>query len=487
MSAVSSESHGIDIIRAEQEKERGNEFFKQSKYPEAMAAYSSAMELNPRSAVYLHNRAFCALRMDEFGLCISDCTRAIEIDDTYVKAYFRRGCALFALGKHEEALPDLRKCAKLAPQDAAARARLAECDRVVKEKRFLAAIASGEDAGTKAIWEKIDPSSCAPDSKYDGPRIPEGGVDGAFCAALVAHLRAEKRLHVHYVMRILLAMKDLLDRTPTVVDVPVPSGTSITVCGDVHGQYYDLLNIFELNGPPSETNPYLFNGDFVDRGSFSVEVILTLFAYKLAYPEHMHLNRGNHESRNMSKMYGFEGETKAKYSMAIAEAFSEVFCLLPLCAVLERKIFVVHGGLFVNDGVTLADLRKVDRKREPPDSGLMSEMLWSDPQTWPGRAPSKRGVGCSFGPDVTKDFLRDNNLEMVVRSHEVKPEGFEVTHDGHLVTIFSAPNYCDTVGNKGAFIRFTGPDMKPNYTSFAAVPHPAVPPLAYANSLFSFQ
>ncbi|GFS45460.1 protein phosphatase 5.2 [Actinidia rufa] len=223
--------------------------------------------------------------------------------------------------------------------------------------------------------------------------------------------------------------------------------------------YYDLLNIFELNGLPSEDNPYLFNGDFVDRGSFSVEVILTLFAFKCMSPS-----------------------VRSKLSEIFVELFAEVFCCLPLAHVINEKVFVVHGGLFSVDGVKLSDIRAIDRFCEPPEEGLMCEVLWSDPQPQPGRGPSKRGVGLSFGGDVTKKFLQENNLDLVVRSHEVKDEGFEIEHDGKLITVFSAPNYCDQMGNKGAFIRFEAPDMKPNIVTFAAVPHPDVKPMAYANN-----
>lgn len=125
--------------------------------------------------------------------------------------------------------------------------------------------------------------------------------------------------------------------------------------------------------------------------------------------------------------------------------FSEVFCLLPLAHVLNNRVLVVHGGLFSTDGVTLDDIRKIDRRQEPPDSGMMSELLWSDPQPMPGRAPSKRGVGVGFGPDVTERFLSSNGLELLVRSHEVKDEGYYVEANGKCITIFSAPNYCDQV------------------------------------------
>jgi serine/threonine-protein phosphatase 5 len=125
------------------------------------------------------------------------------------------------------------------------------------------------------------------------------------------------------------------------------------VCGDVHGQYYDLLNIFKINGNPSKTNRYLFNGDFIDRGSFSVEVIICLLAWKALYPEHFFMSRGNHESRNLNKMYGFEGEVKHKYDIKTYELFSELFCFLPIAHCINRKIFITHGGLFAKDGVKL--------------------------------------------------------------------------------------------------------------------------------------
>merc|ERR1719230_790392 len=268
-------------------------------------------------------------------------------------------------------------------------------------------------------------------------------------------------------------------------DVEVPESGEITVCGDVHGQYYDLLNIWSKNGLPSEANPYLFNGDFVDRGSFSLEVILALFSWKLCYPKGVHLARGNHETKNMNKLYGFEGEVTKKYDEGLYDLFCEAFCLLPLCHCINRKVFVVHGGLFSKDGVTLDDIRKVNRIQEPPDEGLMTEMLWSDPRPGTGRIASKRGVGVAFGQDVTENFLKTNGLKLVIRSHEMKEEGYEMEHDGKLITIFSAPNYCDQMGNKGAFIKLDGKTLTPKYTSFAAVPHPPVRPMQYANPMLS--
>ena len=142
----------------------------------------------------------------------------------------------------------------------------------------------------------------------------------------------------------------------------------------------------------------------------------------------------------------------------------------------------MHGGLFSRDDVTLEDIRKIDRFCEPPDEGIMSEIMWSDPQAAPGRLPSKRGVGLSFGPDVTADFLKRNGLKLIVRSHELKEAGYEVEQDGQLVTVFSAPNYCDQMGNKGALLRFTS-EMEYSVHQFDAVPPPPVHAMAYAGHM----
>ncbi len=137
------------------------------------------------------------------------------------------------------------------------------------------------------------------------------------------------------------------------------------------------------------------------------------------------------------------------------QLFCFTFCHLPLCHVLADEVFIVHGGLFSKDNVKLSDIEGEDRIREPPEAGLLVDMLWSDPHPAPsGRFPSKRGVGCQFGASVTKNFLEGNNLSMVVRSHEMKENGYEIEHNGRLMTIFSAPNYCDQMKNQGAFIRY---------------------------------
>uniref|UniRef100_A0A7N0TLY1 Serine/threonine-protein phosphatase 5 n=1 Tax=Kalanchoe fedtschenkoi TaxID=63787 RepID=A0A7N0TLY1_KALFE len=468
-------------FRAEELKLLANEAFKAHKYGQSIELYTQAIELNSQNAVYWANRALAHTKLEEYGSAIQDATKAIEIDPKYSKGYYRRGAAYLAMGKFKEALKDFQQVKRLCPNDPDAAKKLKECEKAVMKLKFEEAI-SLPQSERRSVAESIDYHTIDVEPQYTGAKIEGETVTLEFIKKMIDDFKNTKSLHKRYAYQIVLQTRDLLRALPSLVDINVPLGSHFTICGDVHGQFYDLLNIFELNGLPSEENPYLFNGDFVDRGSFSLEVILTLFAFKCMSPSAMHLARGNHESKSMNKIYGFEGEVRSKLSETFVELFAEVFCCLPLAHVINEKIFVVHGGLFSTDGVKLSDIRAIDRFCEPPEEGLMCEILWSDPQSNPGRGPSKRGVGLSFGPDVTKRFLKDNNLDLVIRSHEVKDEGYEIDHDGKLITVFSAPNYCDQMGNKGAFIRFEAPELKPNITTFSAVPHPDVKPMAYASN-----
>ncbi|XP_050381257.1 serine/threonine-protein phosphatase 5 isoform X2 [Argentina anserina] len=475
------ETYKSDVSRAEELKLLANEAFKAHKYSQAIDLYSQAIEQNSQNAVYWANRSFAHLKLEEYGSAIQDASKAIEVDPRYSKGYYRRGAASLAMGKFKEALKDFQQVKRLCPNDPDATKKLKECEKAVMKLKFAEAI-SVPESQRRPVADSINYRSIEVEPQYSGARIDGDVVTLDFVKKMMEDFKNQKTLHQRYAFQIVLQTKDLLQKLPSLVDISVPNGNHFTVCGDVHGQFYDLLNIFELNGLPSEENPYLFNGDFVDRGSFSLEVILTLFAFKCMSPSAIYLARGNHESKSMNRIYGFEGEVQSKLSEKFVELFAEVFCCLPLAHVINGKVFVVHGGLFSVDGVKLSDIRAINRFCEPPEEGLMCELLWSDPQPAPGRGPSKRGVGLSFGGDVTKRFLQDNKLDLVVRSHEVKDEGYEIEHDGKLITVFSAPNYCDQMGNKGAFIRFEAPDLKPNIVTFSAVPHPDVKPMAYANN-----
>lgn len=483
-------------------KEKGNKALIDGDILGAITLYTKALSLLPLpNAIILSNRAQAYIKVENYGLAISDASDAIKTDPSYPKGWYRRGTANFALNKAKAARKDFKMVCKLKPKDRDARVRYAECDKMVKEAAFAAAIESDE---TIPLSQSYDPSDLIIVPAYEGPH-PSGGdicftigemdkedslfqpgnLPIAFVQAAIEQFKDQKMIHKRYVARLLINCKRYFETLPSLMEISVPDTTEdetssphVTVCGDTHGQFYDVMNIFALNGLPSASNPYLFNGDFVDRGSFSVEVILTYLLYKMACPECIYLIRGNHETKNMNRIYGFEGEVKAKFDDKIFDLFLEVFCHLPLAAVIEKKVFVTHGGIPVEPR-TLDEIKKIKRGCEPPEKGLMSDLLWSDPQPFPGKSPSKRGVGFSFGPDITEAFLEKNDLSLLVRSHEVKDEGYLVEHGGKTITVFSAPNYCDSMKNKGAFIHF-GKDLEPKFTQFTEVPHPEIRPMAYA-------
>lgn len=396
------------------------------------------------------------------------------------QAYYRRACANTAILKHSEALRDWKIVVQKSPSDGAAKTQRDECQKIVKRDAFLKAIEVGE---LPSAAEGLDLDSMKVEDDYDGARLGRK-MTQAFIDDMIQRFKDGKKLHRKYVYQIVLAVKEIVHAEATMVEVEVPEGETMTVCGDTHGQFFDLLNIFKLNGSPSDTHAYLFNGDFVDRGSWSTEVALLLYAYKWLRPHKFFLNRGNHEADDMNRVYGFEGECQAKYSAErVFKLFSESFSALPLATLIGRKYLVLHGGLFSDDKITLDDIRKLDRhaQKQPGQSGLMMEMLWTDPQPTPGRGPSKRGVGMQFGPDVTARFCEKNGLEAVIRSHEVRMEGYEVEHNGRCITVFSAPRYCDSTENQGAYINIKA-DLKLQYTKFDAVPHPDIKPMAYAKN-----
>ncbi|XP_072929717.1 serine/threonine-protein phosphatase 5 [Epargyreus clarus] len=472
-----------DIDAAEKLKNEANDYFKKQNYNRAIELYTQAIEKNGKNAVFYANRSIANLRLENFGYALSDASKAIELDKSYTKAYYRRAASHMSLGKYKLALKDFEYVTKVRPNDQDAKMKYNECNKIVKKIAFEKAISV--DKKEVNIADSINLDSMTIEDEYEGPTLEDGKVTLKFVKELMDFYKHEKRLHKKYAYKILIDVKTYLQQQPSLVDIKVPDDEKFTVCGDIHGQYYDLMHIFELNGLPSEENPYLFNGDFVDRGSFSVECIFTLFSFKLLYPNHFYMSRGNHETLDMNRMYGFRGEVTSKYTSQMADLFTEVYNWLPLAHCINNRVLVMHGGLFSKDDVTLDDIRSVDRNKQPPEDGIMCELLWSDPQPMNGRAPSKRGVGCQFGPDVTANFLQRNGLDYIIRSHEVKNEGYEVAHDGKCITVFSAPNYCDTMGNLGAFITMKGKDLYPKYTTYAAVPHPDVKPMAYANSFLS--
>uniref|UniRef100_A0A3Q2DET2 Serine/threonine-protein phosphatase with EF-hands n=1 Tax=Cyprinodon variegatus TaxID=28743 RepID=A0A3Q2DET2_CYPVA len=410
---------------------------------------------------------------------------------------------------------------------------------------------------------------------YTGPRI-SFPLSVSDTNALLSAFKEQQVLHARYVLQLLFETKKLLKEMPNIIHLSTSYTKEITICGDLHGRLDDLLLIFYKNGLPSAETPYIFNGDFVDRGKKSVEVVILLFAYLLLYPDHMHLNRGNHEDHIMNLRYGFTKEVMQKYKThgrEILQLFQDVFSLLPIATVIDAKILIVHGG--ISDQTDLEMLNSIERHkvksalrfprhsleqldigqshrlgkrmrstdsshssrsytenhRTPSLSGASTssssssssscsslcsprtpscispqtypsspstphnvlqvpfldslcsvplpsppqqeqewkqivDILWSDPKTQEGCMPNTfRGGGCYFGPDITQRLLHQHRLQLLIRSHECKQEGYELCHDGKVITIFSASNYYEEGSNRGAYIKL-GKELVPRFYQY---------------------
>ncbi|MCJ1306962.1 hypothetical protein MMC25_000606 [Agyrium rufum] len=472
-----------NIEEAQALKQQGNKAFADHHWLQAVDLYTQAIGLYDKDPLFFCNRAQANIKLEAYGYAIADASSAIKLDNNCIKAYYRRAVANTAILNSRDALKDFKTVVRKDPKNKDAKLKLAECEKIVKRVEFLHAI---EFDDAPSAFADLDIDAITVEASYTGAKLGSE-MTPDFIMDMIDRFKNGKLIHKKYVYQIIAAVNKIVYDEATMVEMEVPEDHQLTVCGDTHGQFFDLLEIFRLNGFPTESHYYLFNGDFVDRGSWSTEIALLLYAYKWLRPKAFFLNRGNHETDDMNRVYGFEGECKEKYSERVFKLFSESFSALPLATLIGKKYLTLHGGLFSDDKTSLDDIRKLNRhnQRQPGQAGLMMEMLWTDPQTMPGRGPSKRGVGLQFGPDVTKRFCEANGLEAVIRSHEVRMEGYEVEHDGRCITVFSAPKYCDTTENKGAYINI-GPELKLDFHKFDAVPHPDIKPMAYArNSLTS--
>ncbi|KAJ6940639.1 serine/threonine-protein phosphatase PP1 [Populus alba x Populus x berolinensis] len=234
---------------------------------------------------------------------------------------------------------------------------------------------------------------------------------------------------------------------PTLLEIKAP----IRICGDIHGQYQDLLSLFECGGYPPSAN-YLFLGDYVDRGRQSLETICLLLAYKIRHPDKIYLLRGNHEDAKINRIYGFYDECKRRFNVRLWKIFTDCFNCLPVAALIDEKILCMHGGLSP-ELEHLGQIKEIQRPTEIPDSGLLCDLLWSDPDARvEGWSDSDRGVSCTFGPDKVDEFLDKNDLDLICRGHQVVEDGYEFFAKRKLVTIFSAPNYGGEFDNAGALL-----------------------------------
>lgn len=263
----------------------------------------------------------------------------------------------------------------------------------------------------------------------------------------------EVRVPEDLVVKIVRAAREVFMSQPMLLELEAP----INICGDTHGQYADLLHLFEIGGFPPDSN-YLFLGDYVDRAKQSIEVITLALCYKLKYPENFFLLRGNHECASLNRIYGFYDECKRRYSVKLWRIFADTFNWMPVAAVVQDKIFCMHGGLSP-DLTNLAQILDIERPTDVPDEGLLCDLLWSDPDPdVPGWGYNARGVSYTFGRDIVSEFLAAHDLDLICRAHQVVEDGYEFfssaggTGSRSLVTIFSAPNYCGEFDNAGAMM-----------------------------------
>jgi diadenosine tetraphosphatase ApaH/serine/threonine PP2A family protein phosphatase len=289
-------------------------------------------------------------------------------------------------------------------------------------------------------------------------------------------LKQNQHIQESAIEALFVKLSEILDQEPNVLYLPAPT----TVCGDIHGQLLDLFSLFQTSGETiSENQRYLFLGDYVDRGYSSFETFAYLAYLKVMNPNHMFLLRGNHESREVNQLYGLYNDCMNLYGHAgIWYIVNQVFDLLPIAAVVDDRIFCVHGGLSAT--ITWIDqINLIPRKREidpprdftagrtlpPIDTQGLVDITWSDPEEVSKFVPNRRGKGSLFGAPQTRKFIRNNKLGdgkgardtpghgFVARSHQIAMKGWNWMHDNNLVIVWSAPNYCYKSGNEACVMK----------------------------------
>ena len=249
-----------------------------------------------------------------------------------------------------------------------------------------------------------------------------------------------------------LKSREIFLSQPILLELEAP----LKICGDIHGQYYDLLRLFEYGGFPPEAN-YIFLGNYVDLGRQSLETICLLLAYKIKYPENFFLLRGNHECASINRIHGFYDECKRRYNIRLWKTITDCYNCLPVAAIIDEKIFCCHGGLSP-DLQSMKQIQRILRPTDVPDQGLLCDLLWANPDKevmgwgenddieWHGE------VSFTFGPEIVSKFLAKHDMDLVVRGHQLVEDGYEFFANRQLLTLFSVPNFRGEFDNAGAFM-----------------------------------
>ena len=263
------------------------------------------------------------------------------------------------------------------------------------------------------------------------------------------------RLSEREIFTVIDTVYPIIEKEESMLELEPP----LYICGDIHGQFYDLLRIFEICKYPPQSK-FLFLGDYVDRGKKSLECILLLLCLKIKYPENIFLLRGNHESADINRIYGFYDECKRKVSLKIYKKFCNIFNILPITAIVGEKILCMHGGLAL-DLKTITQLKTIKRPTEIPEEGLLCDLVWSDPDEtvlFDFMTNKERGISVCFSKQTVEEFNEKNGLDLICRAHQVVEEGFQFFANMKLITIFSAPNYMGMFDNNGGIL-FVNEDM----------------------------
>ncbi|KAK9462596.1 phosphoprotein phosphatase [Lipomyces oligophaga] len=307
---------------------------------------------------------------------------------------------------------------------------------------------SSSDSGALTSTTPIDNALLPPSLQVHVPKEPiliRRSTDESAVPSATSENTKSVCLKNAEIQVICRAAREIFLSQPTLIELSPP----VKIVGDIHGQYGDLIRLFEMCGFPPSSN-YLFLGDYVDRGKQGLETILLLLAYKIKYPENFFLLRGNHECANVTRVYGFYDECKRRCGIKVWKTFVDCFNTLPIAAIVASKIFCVHGGLspVLN---SMDEIRGIVRPTDVPDYGLLNDLLWSDPTDTPNEwEDNERGVSYCFGKSAINKFLSKFEFDLVCRAHMVVEDGYEFFNERTLVTVFSAPNYCGEFDNWGA-------------------------------------
>lgn len=282
------------------------------------------------------------------------------------------------------------------------------------------------------------------------------------------HFKREGKLTQIQVLKIIKMATKIFESESNLLHIPSP----VNVCGDVHGQFYDLCKLFEICGDPDKTS-FLFLGDYVDRGSYSLEVLLLLYSMKINHPKTFTLLRGNHETKQMTQHFTFKSECLVKYSIDVYHESLKSFCALPIAAIMNKQFFCVHGGIS-KDIKYISDVDKINRFQvDFPSHGAFCDLMWSDPSNEFDNEPYginnkvkdfsenyERGCSYMYSYNAVCQFLERNNLLSVIRAHQAQDKGYRMYKKTptqqfpSVISLFSAPNYCGTYGNKAAVLKY---------------------------------